>query len=419
MRRRLRTTLLFLGLGFVTTLAVALLFAVLQDVQLGRESQGSAYVDDEQWTITRWDRAGAIQIKSVRIKGASWSPQQAAGAPDTLIVGDQSSAWASQTADSGPEWLILEYARAVIPRQIKVYESCGPGALIRVSAFDETDTEHPAWSGTDPSPLNSAATGSPVPVSTIPISLQFPTRKIKIELDSGKVPGWNEVDAVALISDKNELQWARKVRASSTYASGFGASAAAGNPDLLVPSWSGLQSADAAIDSGLANREERQVDARGWPMVALMSTVDTLARGGPTTPPLPSVSTYSLSGGLGGGPMSVTTPSPNRAPVPIPLHPIWIGLIGDTLIFSTAWFTLWTTLVIPRRFVREVARFRRGACIQCGYDLGYDFIQGCPECGWRRYRQDTPPSSAAASIAMKPAPHEPTSRLFDMNAPSK
>ena len=31
-----------------------------------------------------------------------------------------------------------------------------------------------------------------------------------------------------------------------------------------------------------------------------------------------------------------------------------------------------------------VGRMRRGACIGCGYDLGYDFVRGCPECGWRR-----------------------------------
>jgi hypothetical protein len=47
---------------------------------------------------------------------------------------------------------------------------------------------------------------------------------------------------------------------------------------------------------------------------------------------------------------------------------------------------LYWALVVPRRFVREVGRMRRGCCVACGYDLGFDFAPGCPECGWRRER---------------------------------
>jgi len=43
---------------------------------------------------------------------------------------------------------------------------------------------------------------------------------------------------------------------------------------------------------------------------------------------------------------------------------------------------LW--LIIVPRFLIEVARVRRGACVRCGYDLQWDFINGCSECGWRR-----------------------------------
>jgi hypothetical protein len=92
MRRRFRVGLIFLLLGLVSTVGVAWVLAVLQDVQQGRESSGSAFVDQVQWSVTRWDRAGAIQITSVRIKGSNWSPQQAAGAPDTQSVADQTSA---------------------------------------------------------------------------------------------------------------------------------------------------------------------------------------------------------------------------------------------------------------------------------------------------------------------------------------
>jgi hypothetical protein len=251
----------------------------------------------------------------------------------------------------------------------------------------------------DPTPVNANSSGGAVPVSKIPVKLKIPTRKIKLYLACDKVPGWNEIDAVGLVSDKGDLQWARRVQASSTYASGNGQASGSGNPDLLVPSWSRLNRPGSPWDSGQANREERQSDARGWPMVALMSERDTLAQGAGnsnnTSPASTNTNTKLLSG-LGGGSVAITTPSPNHVPIAIPLRPIWIGLTADTLFFATLWLVTWSVLTIPRRFVREVARFRRGACIECGYDLGYDFIHGCPECGWRRDRQ-MPSSRAVVS----------------------
>ena len=76
-------------------------------------------------------------------------------------------------------------------------------------------------------------------------------------------------------------------------------------------------------------------------------------------------------------------------PVPIPLRPIWTGIVINTLLYATIWYALWLTLTLPRKFFKEVSRLRDGRCIGCGYDLGYDFVQGCPECGWRRDRVES------------------------------
>jgi hypothetical protein len=70
----------------------------------------------------------------------------------------------------------------------------------------------------------------------------------------------------------------------------------------------------------------------------------------------------------------------------MPLRPIWRGLLVNVAVYSTAWWLLWLAVTAPRRFIRQVSRFRSGCCIECGYDLGYDFMAGCPECGWRRER---------------------------------
>jgi hypothetical protein len=395
---RLRLALAFVALGLVTTVAVAMCMTLLVDVEQGVASQAQAYIDEETWSVTRWDRPGAVRIKSVRLRGRDWGPQQAAGPPNTPRLGDQVSAWASSTSDGGSEWLILEYAKPVIPRRIDVYESNAPGALTRVTVFDASGREIEAWSGSDPS-AGAGGSGA-TPVSSIPVTLDVPTSKVKLYIASDKVPGWNEIDAVGLIGDKGDTQWARRVTASSTYgsvSSGLG-SGPGGRPELLVPSWTRMDQKSADLINGLTSREDRQVDARGWPMLALWAETDLMGVGVPgggsssgsaATTVLGSGFNSSFSGTVAVSNGSAT----GGGPTPVPYRPIWVGLVADTVVFGLAWFVLWATLVVPRRFVREVGRLRRGGCVRCGYDLGYDFVRGCPECGWRREGESAPPTS--------------------------
>ena len=111
-KRRLSAILLpaliFLGLGLLATVLVAFGCALWVDVDAGRLAQAERFIDEEQWLVTRHDRPGAARIQSVRVRGFGWSPQQAAGAPDTPRLGDQTSAWASRNVDAGMEWLVLQ-----------------------------------------------------------------------------------------------------------------------------------------------------------------------------------------------------------------------------------------------------------------------------------------------------------------------
>jgi hypothetical protein len=395
MRRRILPLLLFLLIGLLTNVLVALALSVFVDVQQGPQSQAESLVDDERWSVVRWDRAGAARIRSVRIRGLSWSPQQAAGEPDTPTPGDQVTAWASQSPDGGTEWLVLRYAKPVIPREVDVYESCAPGALVRVTALTDAGEEVEAWSGTDPSASGpSPHTPGGVAISKVPLKVDFATDRIKIYLACDKVPNWNEVDAVGLIGDTGELQWARHVQASSTYASNSAAQAGgSGNPALLTAGWTDLDHPRYPFVSGVANREERSIDARGWPLLALRSDVDLLApaKTVKATSAYPTLTNSTLQANGSpvysytfSGAVALTTPATPDARAPLPTHPIWAGLLANTLFYAVIWMLLWATFTIPRRFVRDLARVRRGACIACGYDLGFDFLHGCPECGWRR-----------------------------------
>jgi hypothetical protein len=143
-----------------------------------------------------------------------WGPEQATGAPDTYPQqGDIVTAWASKTPDGQQEWLLLEYANAVIPKEVHVYETFNPGAVVRVTAFTLAGEEVEAWKGQDPT-----AVGSGKGISKIKVKVKFKTNRIKVYIDSPAVQGWNEIDAVGLVDQKGKAQWATAAEASSTFA---------------------------------------------------------------------------------------------------------------------------------------------------------------------------------------------------------
>jgi hypothetical protein len=121
-----------------------------------------------------------------------WSANQVAGAPNVEKYGDDGRAWAPKTPDAGIEWLDLKYPKPVYATEVRVRESCGSGALIKVEIFDEQGTAHPVWAGNDPTTdLNYLIVKFP--------KTTFKTDRVKLTLATNVVPGWNEVDAVQLV----------------------------------------------------------------------------------------------------------------------------------------------------------------------------------------------------------------------------
>jgi pyruvate/2-oxoglutarate dehydrogenase complex dihydrolipoamide acyltransferase (E2) component len=143
---------------------------------------------DGQWAV----EAKASSSYNDAQGEAAWSAKQATGAPDVDKYGDDGHAWAPKTPDAGIEWLDLKYAKPVHAAEVRVRESCGSGAVIKVELFDEGGAAHTIWQGDDPTKdLNY-------------LTLQFkPTdykvNRVKVTLATNVIPGWNEVDAVQLV----------------------------------------------------------------------------------------------------------------------------------------------------------------------------------------------------------------------------
>lgn len=166
------------------------------------------------WYIYQDAADGPAQALSPR----PWGPEQATGAPDTWPKsGDLTTAWASKTPDGQCEWLELTYDAPIRPAAVLVYETYNPGAVDRVTGYDASGKEVELWSGADPTPA-----GSEKGISVIPVHPSFDLTRIRVYVDSPKVTGWNEIDAVGLLDDAGTTHWAKSATASSTYADNIG-----------------------------------------------------------------------------------------------------------------------------------------------------------------------------------------------------
>jgi hypothetical protein len=140
--------------------------------------------------ITLWAVAA---VASSEYGSDGWSASQATGEPDTMAYADQATAWAPAASEAGDEWIELTYERALVPAAVEIRETSGAGCVIRVEAWHEEDDEWVVlWEGTDPSPDELTVFSPPLDRST------SATKRIRITIDTG-VPGWNEIDAVALV----------------------------------------------------------------------------------------------------------------------------------------------------------------------------------------------------------------------------
>jgi hypothetical protein len=152
-------------------------------------SPSSASASSSRGTTMQW----AVSATASSEYGAdAWSAAQATGEPDTPEYGDYVTAWAPSSSDGGPAWLELGYEQAVIPTEVVIWETSGNGFVTRVDAWNaEAGAWVTLWEGQDQSPQ------FVVGFSPDLTPVDFATDRLHISIDTD-VPGWNEVDAVAL-----------------------------------------------------------------------------------------------------------------------------------------------------------------------------------------------------------------------------
>ncbi len=143
---------------------------------------------DGQWATS----ATASSSYTNHLGNDTFSPMQATGVPNVESYSDNGKAWAPSTQDGGIEWLDLKYAKPVHATEVRVRESQGSGAVVKVELIDDAGVAHRIWTGDDPTKeLNYLLLKFPV--------TSYKVNRVKVTLATNAVPGWNEIDAVQLV----------------------------------------------------------------------------------------------------------------------------------------------------------------------------------------------------------------------------
>jgi len=130
--------------------------------------------------------------------GNAYRSKQILGEPNKLpAFGNSPCAWSPADADGrSEEWIKVGFKNSIVLKQVAIGENFNPGAIARVYAYNEEGKEYLIWKN-DPAPLTVRGRM----LNIFPEQKDIMANAVKIVLQPDKVPGYNQIDAIA-ISDQ-------------------------------------------------------------------------------------------------------------------------------------------------------------------------------------------------------------------------
>lgn len=141
--------------------------------------------------------ASSVIRFSSQYSASDWSATQALG-PENVFpqYGDWPQAWAAATADGQREFLELGFEAPQTVQVIEIFETYNPGAIdtvyLRRPGSNRWEIVYARPARTD---LPRAARNFTI---FLPVETDYLINAIRLAVNSPAVPGWNEIDAVAL-----------------------------------------------------------------------------------------------------------------------------------------------------------------------------------------------------------------------------
>jgi len=171
----------------------------VEDICLGEEA---VFIDESQ-NLNLKDSLVLRYASSLIGFSSQWGPLlwgaiQTLGEPDVYpAYADSNRAWAPQTPNGPCEWIELGYDDPKPISAIWIYETLKPGTVDTVYAKNPTPGHWEIlWSGT----------AAPAPLEARIFKVEFeetpyPVSSIRIAMHTAMVSYWNEIDAVAVITN--------------------------------------------------------------------------------------------------------------------------------------------------------------------------------------------------------------------------
>lgn len=142
-----------------------------------------------------------------------WGPEQMLGEPNATLDEDSETAWSARIQDSPlTEWVMVEFENPIDATAIEIHESFHAGAVGKVSIFR----------GGNETIVRNANQWKPRPAGVTRVDLNGTVGRIKIYLETSRVNGWNQIDAIGLVDREGRKHWATSAVASSTSAVPYG-----------------------------------------------------------------------------------------------------------------------------------------------------------------------------------------------------
>ncbi len=133
---------------------------------------------------------GVSAIASSEYTATAWSAERACGAPDTVLCADAATAWAPRPWGADPEWIEVDFGRVAQAIGLKIHETFESGFVTQIELIDGNGVSTSVWSGVD-------TTGCP---GWFEVEWGTPPRPVRSVRIHTQVDGWEEIDAVGLIT---------------------------------------------------------------------------------------------------------------------------------------------------------------------------------------------------------------------------
>ncbi|MEZ5003252.1 MAG: OmpA family protein [Chitinophagales bacterium] len=148
----------------------------------------------EQW-------ASSVVKYSSQAGYKAYAAKQVLGPPNALQAGKNAVAWAAQGANTGIEYIVVEFDQPSKVKQIAIWENFNPGAIFQINLIDTDGREHQVYEQNKPEKVMQTARMFRHFIKLT----SYDVKGLKLVLNTAEVFGLNQIDAIGISSSETPM----------------------------------------------------------------------------------------------------------------------------------------------------------------------------------------------------------------------